>query len=326
MVGIPTSQASSFGFSVPTSQGSSFFPAAPTSQASSFLFGIPTSTPFAPQDIAFGNSSFAFSVPPFQNSSFSFTVPTSQASSFIFTVSAFCGDSVLSPGERCDDGNTLSGDGCSALCTLESTVVAGINICGDGITLPPEQCDDGNTIAHDGCSASCTFESSFVPIQNTFIPLRVQDAQGTVQTIQVPLQQLAQQLPLKDPRQKFLPIAQIPTQVAGVFTEYAQTSPTEFVPFQYQDEKGELQTIQFPTQIVTAELTALENHLPSTFIPFQQVPQFFPTTATLQALPATLAAPRPQGAPIGDTGPAALVVIIAGAAAGMGFKRKKKSS
>ncbi len=31
----------------------------------------------------------------------------------------FCGDSRLSPGETCDDGNSVSGDGCSATCAVE---------------------------------------------------------------------------------------------------------------------------------------------------------------------------------------------------------------
>ncbi|MBI1827394.1 MAG: PQQ-dependent sugar dehydrogenase, partial [Planctomycetes bacterium] len=32
---------------------------------------------------------------------------------------SFCGNNILEPGEECDDGNTLSGDGCSATCHLE---------------------------------------------------------------------------------------------------------------------------------------------------------------------------------------------------------------
>ncbi|MDH3588777.1 MAG: myxococcus cysteine-rich repeat containing protein [Gammaproteobacteria bacterium] len=31
----------------------------------------------------------------------------------------FCGDGVPDPGEECDDGNMVSGDGCSAFCTVE---------------------------------------------------------------------------------------------------------------------------------------------------------------------------------------------------------------
>ena len=34
---------------------------------------------------------------------------------------AFCGDGILDPGESCDDGNNVDGDGCSATCALEVT-------------------------------------------------------------------------------------------------------------------------------------------------------------------------------------------------------------
>ena len=63
----------------------------------------------------------------------------------------FCGDGVLDPGEACDDGNNIDGDGCSALCTVEP-------FCGDGVLDPGEQCDDGNNVDGDGCSAVCTVE------------------------------------------------------------------------------------------------------------------------------------------------------------------------
>ena len=66
-----------------------------------------------------------------------------------------CGDGLLEPGEQCDDGNTASGDGCSATCTNEPGHLCG---CGDGILQAGEQCDDGNTVNHDGCSATCTIE------------------------------------------------------------------------------------------------------------------------------------------------------------------------
>lgn len=64
---------------------------------------------------------------------------------------SYCGDGVLDLGEACDDGNNIDGDGCSALCTVES-------YCGDGFLDPGEQCDDGNLLNGDGCSAMCTFE------------------------------------------------------------------------------------------------------------------------------------------------------------------------
>ena len=65
---------------------------------------------------------------------------------------AFCGDGFVWAGhEECDDGNTVSGDGCSDQCKIE--------VCGDGIVDPPtENCDDGNTNPGDGCSAQCRIE------------------------------------------------------------------------------------------------------------------------------------------------------------------------
>jgi len=62
-----------------------------------------------------------------------------------------CGDGIVQPGEECDDGNSVSGDGCYA-CIIE--VVA---ICGDGILQPGEECDDGNSTSGDGCYA-CQIE------------------------------------------------------------------------------------------------------------------------------------------------------------------------
>ena len=65
-----------------------------------------------------------------------------------------CGDGVLDTGEQCDDGNNVSGDGCSATCTTEVAQ----NVCGDGTVGGSEQCDDGNTTSGDGCSADCRAE------------------------------------------------------------------------------------------------------------------------------------------------------------------------
>jgi cysteine-rich repeat protein len=79
---------------------------------------------------------------------------------------ACCGDGVVEPGEQCDDGNTVSGDGCSSTCQLEPPPCGGGSgsgsgsgaVCGDGIVEPPEQCDDGNTVSGDGCSSTCQYE------------------------------------------------------------------------------------------------------------------------------------------------------------------------
>src|SRR6266702_354185 len=58
-----------------------------------------------------------------------------------------CGNGVVDPGEECDDGNIIGGDGCSADC--KST-----EVCGNGIRDVGEACDDGNLVNGDGCSGT----------------------------------------------------------------------------------------------------------------------------------------------------------------------------
>ncbi|MBU0505487.1 MAG: DUF4215 domain-containing protein [bacterium] len=61
----------------------------------------------------------------------------------------YCGDGIKNGNEVCDDGNTTSGDGCSAECLS-------IEECGNGrVDLAGEVCDDGNTINTDTCRNDC---------------------------------------------------------------------------------------------------------------------------------------------------------------------------
>ncbi|MFW0862139.1 MAG: DUF4215 domain-containing protein [Candidatus Komeilibacteria bacterium] len=72
-----------------------------------------------------------------------------------------CGNTIVDDGEQCDDGNKLSGDGCSALCQSEIT-----SYCGDGRIQRPnsfgvnEECENvpANNEDGDGCSSQCTNE------------------------------------------------------------------------------------------------------------------------------------------------------------------------
>lgn len=63
---------------------------------------------------------------------------------------SICGDDIVASNEGCDDGNTVSGDGCSSACKVELGYNCTGNpsvchpVCGDGVVIPPEQCDDGN--------------------------------------------------------------------------------------------------------------------------------------------------------------------------------------
>ncbi len=58
-----------------------------------------------------------------------------------------CGDSLVDPGEGCDDGNPIEGDGCDSNCTITG--------CGNAVTSAGEMCDDGNLTSGDGCRADC---------------------------------------------------------------------------------------------------------------------------------------------------------------------------
>ena len=107
-------------------------------------------------------------------------------------VPAVCGDGRWSGGEECDDGNSVSGDGCSSSCQQESgwlcTQLGSAcrqPRCGDSfmdtwiVSSPPsssagfgaggasanyytEQCDDGNPVSGDGCSATCELEPGWI--------------------------------------------------------------------------------------------------------------------------------------------------------------------
>ena len=70
---------------------------------------------------------------------------------------------LLTPAEPlCDDGNTVSGNGCSSTCKEEpgwgcsgtpSTCTHAVS--GNGKLEAGEGCDDGNTLPFDGCSPTC---------------------------------------------------------------------------------------------------------------------------------------------------------------------------
>jgi cysteine-rich repeat protein len=65
-----------------------------------------------------------------------------------------CGNGIASAGEICDDGNEVEGDGCDGNCTATG--------CGNGRVTSTEQCDDGNRFHFDGCSSTCVREPAEV--------------------------------------------------------------------------------------------------------------------------------------------------------------------
>jgi cysteine-rich repeat protein len=96
--------------------------------------------------------------------------PCSNATDYIceLTISATCGNGLKEGAEACDDGDTSSGDGCSASCTVESgwscsgnTPTVCAEVCGNGVVTSGEECDDGNTSNGDGCTSSCSEQSGW---------------------------------------------------------------------------------------------------------------------------------------------------------------------
>jgi cysteine-rich repeat protein len=82
-----------------------------------------------------------------------------------------CGDGIIERIEQCDDGNTESGDGCSASCQIEANYECktegqpckNLAVCGNSILTSDETCDDGNTVDGDGCSKNCqAIESGWI--------------------------------------------------------------------------------------------------------------------------------------------------------------------
>jgi cysteine-rich repeat protein len=80
---------------------------------------------------------------------------------------ATCGNGTPEPGEACDDGNLVSGDGCNSVCSSTER-------CGDGVRDTGEQCDDGNAADGDGCNAMCENET------NAACPLTPQSCRSPV--------------------------------------------------------------------------------------------------------------------------------------------------
>ncbi len=61
----------------------------------------------------------------------------------------------VEPGEDCDDGNTVNGDGCSSRCLSEGSSANYSSVCGNGIVERGEDCDFGSSTSHPGCSSTC---------------------------------------------------------------------------------------------------------------------------------------------------------------------------
>jgi cysteine-rich repeat protein len=79
-----------------------------------------------------------------------------------------CGNGRVDPGEACDNGADMNGPGtgCSKDCLSNETCGNGVLD-----TATSEECDDGNSLSHDGCSSGCGFEApTWVQIGHVPLP------------------------------------------------------------------------------------------------------------------------------------------------------------
>lgn len=72
-----------------------------------------------------------------------------------------CGDAHLDPGEVCDDGNTIDGDGCSADCLSNEK-------CGNGTLDKPIKDAGGNVVASDPRNEDCDTPGAIDPTSGFF--------------------------------------------------------------------------------------------------------------------------------------------------------------
>lgn len=80
-----------------------------------------------------------------------------------------CGDGAIDPSEDCDDGNLISGDGCSSSCTFEVGA-----LCGNGILEATEACDLGGSNVD---RPALSYRQG-----GAWIPMRPLDATGSATT------------------------------------------------------------------------------------------------------------------------------------------------
>jgi len=199
-----------------------------------------------------------------------------------------CGNGVRELTEDCDDGNTVSGDGCSLLCKIEPKIM-GLAVCGNGRKEGREQCDDGNLLDGDGCSPVCMVQAVLgAPRQQTQVA-----GESGVSTVALPQ------------------VQQEPTGAQPQMIVFSQSSAGQ-EQVQSSAAGGE-QPATIP-QVAQIDATQLNQWLLLAQLQQQYRQQLAQSIIPLSA----------EHTPVGNTGPALLVVISAGAAAGVGYVRKKK--
>lgn len=261
-----------------------------------------------------------------------------------------CGNGIENIGEECDDGNRNSGDGCSSECFIESTLVASASICGNGTLEELEECDDGNRRDDDGCSSTCLLEIGICGDGVVQTLLGEQCESSVHNPALAYLCKNCRFLSLScgdgkvddgedcddGPRNSSNPNATCRPDCSSArcgdgaldsaelcddgnrlngdgCDRYCKTESTTVIA---SDTTSDVDGTALPSQVLSSYQLQQQQYGFPQFPNFQQIPYQLPM-AQLQPLIQTQA-------PIGDTGPASVAVIGAGAAAGWSWMRRKK--
>lgn len=231
-----------------------------------------------------------------------------------------CGNGVRENGEQCDDGNSISGDGCDRFCEPEFARPSIISSCGNGILESAEACDDGNSIDHDACTNNCTVNE--IASRTVSASVFVLNADVVV----VNPEEIANALRFEDSRD--------PCSILVIkgnnkkAKEIREAAIRQGIPVVKNIElaRSIFASVR-PGQLIRGGLCTEINALrtkskPSAPVrPVPQAPLPLAFDFSRYAQLASLITSKP---PAGDTGPAIAYVLVAGAAAGVGWMRRRR--
>ena len=228
--------------------------------------------------------------------------------------SILCGNGTLDDGEECDRG-PLNSDASNAKCRADCSYPR----CGDGVTDDQfsEKCDDGNRLNGDGCSRQCTkeaegnlheapteiaFESQAADLGVPNTPLSPRETKVLSEFTTISVSQIEAIQAVSGPPPALGQYLANNPQLLGLFL--ANQTP----------EKVNLIAQRLGVPAVVAQQYISPQ--------FQQQRQY--PSAPYQLPFAQLRPTIQSRGPAGDTGPAAVAIVGAGAAAGLSWIRRRK--